>query len=248
MTGVLLLHGWLGRGADWTAVVKECDGLGAILTPDLPGHGPVGPDGEISMRNAAETMARRLDDARMERAIVAGYSMGGRLALHFALTFPERLAALVLVSTSAGLATDSERHARRRLDARRAAALLENPTGFMRDWYASALFDPLSSARRDALAADRLARGRPAGWAAALEGLSLGAQPWYGDRLDEIRVPVAVLAGAVDAKFTAIARDMAASGNVQCTIVPGAGHALLVERPDAVASVVANVARAATLA
>jgi pimeloyl-ACP methyl ester carboxylesterase len=134
------------------------------------------------------------------------------------------------------------------VDAERAVSLLADPSRFLSEWYDAPLFDPLTPAQRAALVADRLTNGRPAGWAAAIEGLSLGAQPWHGDRLDEIRVPATVLAGAVDAKFSAIAREMAANGGFGSTIVPGAGHALVVERPDAVSSAIANVARTAALA
>jgi pimeloyl-ACP methyl ester carboxylesterase len=109
------------------------------------------------------------------------------------------------------------------------------------NWYAAALFDPLPAPVRATLAADRLAHGSPEGWARALNGMSVGVQPWFGDRLHEIRVPVTVLAGAVDAKFTALAHQMADARGFDLTIVPGAGHALLVERPIVVARAIAGV-------
>ena len=193
------------------------------------------------MDRAADAMVRLLDEAGLGHVVVAGYSMGGRVALHIALRHTDRVAGLILISTSAGLRTEGERAQRRAADAARAAAVLRHPPDFVRDWYASPLFDPLTTARRDALAADRLANGRPEGWARALARLSVGAQPWHGERLREIRVPTVVLAGSADAKFTAIAREMAAAGGFTCTIVPGAGHALLVERPDAVASAILDV-------
>ena len=238
---VLALHGWLGRGADWAAVA-EALGDTSVVSPDLPGHGDLdAADADFSMDGAAAVALRALDSAGAERAVVAGYSMGGRVALHLALSHPRRVAGLVLVSASAGLQTQLKRDARWAMDDDRAKTLLADPEAFLASWYAAALFDPLTAPARAALAADRLANGSPEGWAHALTGMSVGAQPWLGERLHEIRVPVAVLAGAVDAKFTALAHEMAAGGRFDITIVPGAGHALLVERPDVVAQAIARV-------
>jgi 2-succinyl-6-hydroxy-2,4-cyclohexadiene-1-carboxylate synthase len=238
---VLALHGWLGRGDDW-AVVADALGDTAVIAPDLPGHGDFATsDADFSMDGAATSALRALDSSGAERAVVGGYSMGGRVALHLALSHPSRVAGLVLVSASAGLQAQLERDSRRVIDSDRARMLLADPEAFVVSWYAAPLFDPMPAPARAALAADRLAHGSPEGWARALTGMSVGVQPWFGDRLHEIRVPVAVLAGAVDAKFTTLAHEMAAIGDSETTIVAGAGHALLVERPDVVARAIARL-------
>ncbi len=239
---VLALHGWMGRGDDWAPVAAALDSSTRVLLHDLPGHGQEAcEDADFTMDGAASTVIAALDAAGAGRAVVAGYSMGGRVALHLALLHPDRIAGLVLVSASPGLRTDSERAARRALDAGRAQSLVADPARFVAEWYAAPLFDPLPAPARAALAADRLAHGSPAAWAKALAGLSPAAQPWYGDSIAGIGIPTAVLAGAVDAKFTALAHEMAGDGRFDATIIPGAGHALLVERPDAVAGAIAEV-------
>jgi 2-succinyl-6-hydroxy-2,4-cyclohexadiene-1-carboxylate synthase len=240
---VLALHGWLGRGADWAPVAARLPVC--VLAPDLPGHGAssVAP---VSMDETADALVALLDEQGIARAVVAGYSMGGRLALHLALRHPDRVAGLLLVAASAGLPEEGERAARRALDAERAAALRADPDGFLERWYAMPLFDPLDAAARARLAADRRAHGNPEGWARALTAFSTGAQPWLGDRLHEIRVPTVALAGSADAKFAALARRMATAGPLTAEVVPGAGHALLAERPDAVAAALARLLASAS--
>src|SRR5690606_6250597 len=134
---VLLLHGFLGRGADWDPVALRLARLFRPLVPDLPGHGRAVGLAEVAytMDGAADALAATLDALGLERAAVAGYSMGGRLALHFALRHPERTAALVTVSASPGLRTEAERAARRALDAERATEIAADLPAFLDRWY-----------------------------------------------------------------------------------------------------------------
>src|SRR5690606_14735843 len=98
VSAVLLLHGFLGRGSDWAPVRALLGAEAEALTPDLPGHGrAVGlPGGAYTMNGASDRLVALLDARGVERAIVAGYSMGGRLALHLALQHPSRVSGLVL--------------------------------------------------------------------------------------------------------------------------------------------------------
>lgn len=252
---VLALHGWLGRGADWLPVAGALTAAGVEADWLTPGPGSLGLGLRASELRApfdgvADGIVRLLDAEGVGRAVVAGYSMGGRLALHFALTHPARVAGLVLVGASPGLPDEKERAARRALDRERAAALRADPDAFLNAWYAMPLWDPLDDAARARLVADRKAHLDVKEAAAALEAFSVGAQPWLGDRLHEIRVPTVLLAGAIDAKFAALARRMAGApstspdaARIEAVVVPDAGHALLTERPDAVASAVKRVIR-----
>jgi pimeloyl-ACP methyl ester carboxylesterase len=82
--------------------------------------------------------------------------------------------------------------------------------------------------------ADRL-RSSPQGLAAALRGLGTGTLPSLWDRLGELQMPVTLIVGERDAKFIAVARRMASLiRDATVTVVAGAGHAVHLERPDAV--------------
>ena len=100
---LVLLHGFTQTGASWDGVVRELAGRYRALAPDL-GAGPW------------EAELDRLEALAPPAFTLAGYSMGGRLALALALRIPERVQRLVLVSASPGLADAGERAARREAD------------------------------------------------------------------------------------------------------------------------------------
>jgi 2-succinyl-6-hydroxy-2,4-cyclohexadiene-1-carboxylate synthase len=87
---------------------------------------------------------------------------------------------------------------------------------------------------------DRAARlaNSPAGRAAALRRLGAGAQEPLWQRLAGLRCPTLLLAGALDARFAAVAEQMAEAigGRARVALVPGAGHAAQLERPAEVAA------------
>ncbi|HYE95091.1 MAG TPA: 2-succinyl-6-hydroxy-2,4-cyclohexadiene-1-carboxylate synthase [Rubricoccaceae bacterium] len=233
---VLLLHGFLGRGTDWASVADALRDDFDLLAPDLPGHGVALclPDETFTMDGAADILAAALDAEGITRAAVVGYSMGGRLALHFALHHPARVTALALLSASPGLPSEEERAARRTLDAARADEIRADLAGFLSRWYRQPLFSSLTETEQNRLVEDRL-RNDPEELARALVGLGAGAQPGWGEHLHRLRVPALAVAGARDGKYVGIARSLAEAGPFETALVPDAGHALLTEAPAAVA-------------
>ena len=231
---VLALHGFLGSGADWHAVASRLEAT--VVAPDLAGHGAaVGLDpAAYPPDGAAHRLADALEARGVRRALVAGYSMGGRLALHFALRHPDRVGALLLLSASPGLRTAAARADRRALDAERAAAIARDLPAFLDAWYRADLWGGLEVATRRGLV-ERRSRNDAAELGRSLEGMGTGAQPSHWDRLREIGVPAVAAAGARDARYVAIAHEMAAVSSVRPVVIPDAGHALLTEAPASVA-------------
>lgn len=234
---VVLLHGFLGRGADWDAVRLGLPAEWDVCAPDLPGHGAARdlPEAACSIDAAADLVVNEIEGP----VDLVGYSMGGRLALHVAVTRPEAVRRLVLVAASPGLRTEAERAARRRLDAERAAAIAADLPAFVDRWYRMPLFD-LDDALRQRLTADRIAHNDPVGLGRSLRGMGTGAQPSHWDALAGIRAPTLAVAGARDAKFVRLARAMAEAGGVETAVVPGAAHLLPAEAPDAVAALLTD--------
>ena len=117
-TTVVLLHGFAGTRRAWDPVVERLDRERYTpLAPDLRGHGDARDARPVSFEACvADVLA-----AAPERFVLCGYSMGGRIAQHVALAAPERVERLVLVATTAGIADDDERAARRADDERLAA-------------------------------------------------------------------------------------------------------------------------------
>jgi 2-succinyl-6-hydroxy-2,4-cyclohexadiene-1-carboxylate synthase len=232
---LVLLHGFTQTRQSWRRTVAALGGRYRAVAPDLPGHGQMS---ERRPASLAATLAylRALVD---EPHVLAGYSMGGRIALHAALARPERVQRLVLVGASPGLADAGERAARRRADEALADHIeAVGVDAFAEEWGRLALWEGQPERVRAAAHADRL-RNTPAGLADALRGLGTGALPSLWDRLGELRMPVMLAVGERDAKFRAIAERMAELvPDARLELIAGTGHAPHLERPDLVAEAI----------
>jgi 2-succinyl-6-hydroxy-2,4-cyclohexadiene-1-carboxylate synthase len=235
---LVLLHGFSQTHRAFDGVIA---GLPAERyrphAPDLPGHGAAGGTRPIDFASCVRGLAA----AAPARFVLCGYSQGGRIALHVALADPDRVTRIVLVSTTAGIEDAAEREARRAADEALAARIEREPLAdFVTRWRAQPLFAGEPGDVRAAAVADQL-RNSPSGLAAALRGLGTGAmQPVWG-RLGELSVPVTVLAGERDQKFVGLGRRLVQRlPDASLEIVPGAGHGLLLEAPEAVAAALAG--------
>jgi len=237
----VFLHGFTQGPGSWDPVVAGLDPSYEIVRVTLPGHGPAG-SASAQARLPFEAAAAAVADAVAEVAGPApatwlGYSLGGRLALRVALDRPELVDSLVLLGATAGIEDADARAARVEIDERLAAGLeRKGVEQFIDGWLAQALFARLS--RPDAGVEERRL-GTVDGLAAALRLLGTGAQEPVWDRLGEIGLPVLLLAGEHDTKFSALAFRMATGigDDAGITFVPGAGHAAHLERPRSVATI-----------
>ena len=188
------------------------------------------------MEGATRTLLALLDELDIERAKFVSYSMGGRLALYLALRYPHRCSGLSLESASPGIEDAAQREARRRSDEVKAARLEAGVlAGFLHDWYRQRLFASL--AWREGLLQDTIEarmRNDPIELARSLRGMGTGQQPSLWGELGTLQVPVLAVAGELDEKFVAISRRMAfLNPRVRAAIVPGAGHNVRLEAPEA---------------
>ncbi|HEV3055936.1 MAG TPA: alpha/beta fold hydrolase [Solirubrobacteraceae bacterium] len=229
---LVLLHGFTHTGASWDPVVAELPGSYRVLAPDIRGHGSASEVEPVSLEGVVE------DIRTLEPVVLCGYSMGARLALHVALAAPS-VRRLVLIGGSPGLADPSDRAARRAADELLADEIERLTIEEVADRWAAGTAVLAGQPASVAAAAreDRL-RNTPAGLARALRGLGTGALPSLWDRLGEIIVPVTLIVGEQDVKFRAIADQMAPlfGGHAEVVVVPGSGHAVHLEAPQAVAA------------
>jgi 2-succinyl-6-hydroxy-2,4-cyclohexadiene-1-carboxylate synthase len=230
---VVLLHGFSATRRSWDAVIARLSPERYLpLALDLPGHGEAA---NASRPITFEGCVASVLERSPERFVLAGYSMGGRIALHVALAAPERVARLVLVGATAGIEDPEERARRRDSDHRLADELESAPfEDFIERWRTQPLFagDPPEV---DALAREDQRRNQPDALAAALRGIGPGEmQPLWG-RLSELTMPVTVVVGDRDLKFQELGRQMVELlPDAESIVVPG-GHCLPLENPAAVA-------------
>ena len=235
---VALLHGFTLRGVSFARVAA---GRNAVA-PDLPGHGATDVN-PIRMGATVAALATWLESTRP--ALVVGYSMGGRVALHLGLDRPELVPRMLLVSTGLGIADAHERAARTRSDERLAATIEKSGVArFIERWIdhpiaGTARVDPQL---RMADSANRLGHD-PLLLAEALRALGPAGHGPLHDRLADLEMPTAWMAGSLDPAYAEIARVGAAASDGEATVVAGAGHNLILEAPESVGAVIDRLVR-----
>ncbi|MBT3337188.1 MAG: 2-succinyl-6-hydroxy-2,4-cyclohexadiene-1-carboxylate synthase [Anaerolineae bacterium] len=231
---LVFLHGFMGTGADWTEIAAPLSDRFHCLMPDLPGHGETPLDEEPAYAAWASALRDRLSAQGIDHLHLVGYSMGGRLALYFALTYPEMIEKLVLESANPGIIEEIERSQRVALDDKLAALIRQKGMKeFLGFWYSIPLFASLN--RYPALKAELIhkrAGQHPESMARILSELSPGRQLELWSRLDEINVPTLLVAGELDEKYSGITHKMEGliSKNKRM-ILPACGHNTHLEEP-----------------
>jgi len=223
---VVLVPGFTQTPTSWSAVARAIDGV--VRTAEIP-----------EPRDFAGT-AHTIGESGGP-GLYAGYSMGGRLCLRLALDRPDLVRALVLVSATPGIDSASERASRVESDERWAVlAEREGVDTFLEQWLAQPMF---ASVPADAPGLDERRSLTPAFLAACLRRLGTGAMDPMWDRLAELTIPVLLVTGTRDEKFTAIARRMLERlPNAEHRELDG-GHALPLEQPEALGGLLAEFAQ-----
>ncbi len=244
----LVLHGFTGSAATMAPFIDALPPDLSVVAPDIVGHG----DSDAPDRLEPYTMASVVDqvlslvaDHEPTTVHLAGYSMGGRIALSMAARAPWFFASVTSISATAGLADPRERAARHDLDYERAAEVERlGPRDFVTNWLALDLFAPLRAAMgSERLAAEITARSQSSavGWANSLRGTGTGSMPPVWDRLSALRAPLLALAGGLDGRYVRLADELASvPPDGQAIELAGLGHALPMEDPGATAAAVGD--------
>lgn len=235
---VLLLHGFTGACDNWLPFLSVWCTSFKLICIDIIGHGKTEspPESErYQMEKVVKDLFVILKELDVEKLNIVGYSMGGRLALSFAATYPEMVNALILESSSPGLKTESERETRILNDKNLASKILEDGiTAFVDYWENIPLFvsqKRLPEEVRQAVREQRL-NNNPVGLANSLLGMGTGQQPSLWEELQELNFPILLLCGEEDKKFCKIAEEMdKLLPNSKIMFAEKGGHAFHVEQP-----------------
>jgi 2-succinyl-6-hydroxy-2,4-cyclohexadiene-1-carboxylate synthase len=237
--GLVLLHGFTGTTRSFEAV------LGGVraraIVPALLGHGAAADDID-SFEAEVDRLAGVVRDVASAPPRLVGYSLGARLAIGLLLRHPELFRDAVLIGAQPGLTTEAERVERRRMDERWCRLLLTRGIqAFIGEWQAQPLFDTqarLPAALLDAQRRERLTHDAGS-LVRSLRTTGLGSMPSYWDALGDVAHPLHLVVGELDTKFVVVAERMAERlPRARMHVVPGAGHNVVLERPDALASLI----------
>lgn len=233
----MLAHGFTQTRRIWGGLDTELADGHTVVAVDLPGHG-----GSAGVAADLVTGAALLGTAG-GRADYLGYSMGARFCLHLALERPDLVRRLVLVSGTAGIDDGAERAARRRADEALAERLAPRDGGtpadtvatFVDRWVANPMFGQVSDAATDV--AERCTN-TAAGLASSLRMAGTGSQEPLWGRLADSPVPVLVVTGSRDAKFTELGRRLVATWGAPArhVVIEDADHAPHLQHPGPVAA------------
>lgn len=246
---LLMLHGFTGRGSNWSPFCSTIGKQSKLIMPDIVGHGSTVTDesvdvGHFLLESVANDFIKIIDKLGFDKVDIHGYSMGGRLALAMAVLFPDRIRKLILESASPGLKTFTEMRERFHSDNNLAYFILKNGMeAFVDYWESLPLFESQKSLLPDIRSAIRKQRlmNNPRALAESLFGMGTGRQPSYWERLHKVESDVLLIVGELDHKFCEIALEMQQNlQNGKIYKVENAGHAIHVEQPEKFGTIVSE--------
>ena len=224
------VHGFTQTGKSW-ATAAQAIGDSTNTYADAPDHG----DSQgisLSLEETGDALA----DIAFGKVLI-GYSMGARMSLHAVLQHSYAMTGLVLVSGTPGIEDDTERAARVQADEELASRIETiGTTAFIQEWIRQPLFAKSKFSNEEIQ--DR-SRNTPASLATSLRKCGTGQQESLWSQLQEINIPVLLICGARDEKFTEIAQRMnQAIPRSTLRVLDKAGHNAHLDQPEAFAQAV----------
>lgn len=229
---IVFVHGFPLDHSMWRHQLAQFESTHRVVAPDLAGFGqtPLGRE-NVSIIEFADELAQLLDALSIYESIVlCGLSMGGCVALQFAIRHGERLAGLILCDARAAADTSETQKIRRDVAAR---AISDGPD-FLIDTIAARLISKESLETQPSVHEElaNVIRKSPRD-GVANGSLALGSREDVTDRLGDINVPTLVIVGEHDvisppAEMRTIASNMPSATFVE---VKGAGHMAPLESP-----------------
>lgn len=229
---IVWLHGLLGSADDWLPVIDRLTGFPSLVV-NLPGHGDSQKASCQGFLHFDQQLSSLLQYHQIDEYYLVGYSLGARLAMHFACHHhPQGLLGLIIEGGNVGLANEQERVGRMANDAAWAQRFRSQPIEeVLADWYQQAVFADLSPTQRRALIKLRR-QNNPQGIADMLESTSLAKQPFLAEKLPQLNCPYRYFCGERDQKFRSVSQQYA----LPLTLIENAGHNAHRENPTGFAT------------
>jgi 2-succinyl-6-hydroxy-2,4-cyclohexadiene-1-carboxylate synthase len=247
---IIFLHGFLGSSKDWKFIISKLNDNFFPISIDLVGHGksdsPVDP-GMYSPETINQFISDIFKYFDLSKAVICGYSMGGRAALGYTLKNPNKVSGLLLESSTAGIENNNERMQRVKNDNKLIQIIKEHGINkFVDHWTNLHLFESqkeLPSSLQNRIIESRL-KNNPMGIINSLLSFGAGVMPSYWNQLSNILTPTLLIAGEYDSKFVEINKKMNnVIPNSSFKIVPKSGHNTHLEKPTEFVSLINNFIR-----
>jgi pimeloyl-ACP methyl ester carboxylesterase len=235
-TPLLLVHGFPLDHHLWDEIVPLLEDTFDVILPDLRGFGEsTTVDSFYTLDDFASDLAGLLDHLSIQKAAIAGHSMGGYIALAFARLFPERVRGLGLVASQAAADTEERKQGRYKS----AAEVAEHGIGSVVETMTTKF---TADERLQAYARTSMERQRPAAYIGALKAMAerLDSTPL----LSTFNFPVVVIHGDADSLVPIDrAREVkAALQQAHLVEIPGAGHMPMMEDREKTAEALRHLA------
>lgn len=221
----VVIHGAGGTHLDWPAEIRRMPELNAVVL-DLPGHGRTGGTGRNSIGAYASDVLAFMDALKLEKAVLAGHSMGGAIAQTLAVQQPGRVLGLILIGTSAKLGVHPDLLGGMLTEFTRTVSVLVSM------YYGKQVNDSLLRRSKQ-----RLGEFNPA----ILHNDYIACNSFdLRDQVRQIKVPVLIIGGSDD-KMTPykassyLHEQIAGSRLVQ---IDGGGHMMMLEQPELAADAI----------
>ncbi|MHC1739309.1 MAG: 2-succinyl-6-hydroxy-2,4-cyclohexadiene-1-carboxylate synthase [Ignavibacteriaceae bacterium] len=235
---VLLIHGFTGSSEDWNEVRNSLKGVRFLLV-DLPGHGRSDSPSDLkyySQENLVKLIEEIRNELGIKKLIIIGYSMGGRLALSYAVKYPDNLRKLIIESGHAGLMTEEERSERTKQDVELAEFIDHNEIDdFVDFWMSKDIFQSQSNLPESDRVEirNRKLQNNNMGLSNMLKGFGTGRMIPLWDKLKKIRFETLLIAGELDVKYCEVSKKIQNEiTNSRLEIIEGAGHNVHLEKRD----------------
>jgi len=228
---LVLIHGLGDDHRAWRRTLPDLMLHRRVFLYDLRGHGQTSlgtPHG--TLRQLSNDLLQLMDAVHLDRVDIAGFSLGGTIAMRFAIDFPLDVRGLVLVGTSSRVGRAAADWYRQRVD------MVERGDPKLRETIDQDTADVHAESPdelQEALMIRRQSTADPRGYGNACAAMAaLNAEP-LDPELGRITVPTLIVASEKDRHCPPKAAEIIAAGikGSRLEIIPGAGHPIPVERP-----------------
>ncbi len=244
---LFLLHGFSGSTSDWTEIIPLLNNNFNIITVDLIGHGKSDSPVDVSLYTTqamVEQLFKIIKKITDKKIFLAGYSMGGRVALSFAVKHKEILNGLILESSSAGIKDEKQRIERIQSDEKLAQFIENHPIEeFVDYWMNIDLFKSQKNLPKSILVKVRESKlkNNKTGLAYSLRGFGQGTMPNLLNEIKNVSIKSLLISGELDLKYSKINSELSKLfPDVQHIIIKNAGHNTHLEQPSSFADVINN--------